>query len=195
VDAEGPPLEALTRRLAECPAEFLAEPRIGAGGRVQVAAVVADLVRDLGGPPLTRAQAEAFQPRGAEGHRNWLALVLIAAWLLHDDWFRAEKHFGAGAAEFMTAGAAQLAAFTQAPLFVSDPDRREELVRVVLRDLGLRPAGETPAQAADRLTTLNTAERQRVMKAARQAEERSEAIRAAMAKKAADEAAAQYSRE
>jgi hypothetical protein len=195
MDAEGPLLEDLTRRLAECPAEFLAEPRIGASGRVQVAAVVADLVRDLGGPPLTRAQAEAFQPRSAEGHRNWLALVLIAAWLLHDDWFRAEKRFGAGAAEFILAGAAQLAAFTQAPLFVSDPDRREELVRVVLRDLGLRPAGETPAQAADRLNTLNTAERQRVMQAARQAEERSEAIRAAMAKKAADEAAAQYSRE
>ena len=96
---------------------------------------------------------------------------------------------------FLTAGAAELAALTQAPLFVSDPDRREELVRVVLRDLGLRPAGETRAQAADRLTTLNTAERQRVMVAARQAEERSEAIRAAMAKKAADEAAAQYSRE
>ena len=195
MDAEGPPLEALTRRLAECPAEFLAEPRIGASGRVHVAAVVADLVRDLGGPSLTRAQAEAFQPHRTEDHRNWLALVLIAAWLLHDPWFREQNRHGASAVDFLTAGAAQMAAFTQAALFVSDPDRREELVRVVLRDLGLRPAGETPAQAADRLTTLNTAERQRVMRAARQAEERSEAIRAAMAKKAADEAAAQYSRE
>ena len=195
MDAEGPPLEALTRRLAECPAEFLAEPRIGAGGRVQVAAVVADLLRDLGGPPLSSAQAEAFQPHTAGGQRNWLSLVLIAAWVLHDPWFRQQNRFGAGAVAFLTAGAAELAALTQAPLFVSDPDRREELVRVVLRDLGLRPAGETRAQAADRLTTLNTAERQRVMVAARQAEERSEAIRAAMAKKAADEAAAQYSRE
>jgi hypothetical protein len=195
MDAEGPLLEDLTRRLAECPAEFLAEPRVGASGRVQVAAVVADLVRDLGGPPLTPAQADAIQPRKADGQRNWLAVVLIAAWLLHHPWFREEKRFGAEAVSFLTTGAAELAALTQAPLFVTDPDRREELVRVVLRDLGLRPAGETPAQAADRLATLNTAERQRVMLAARQAEERSEAIRAAMAKKAADEAAAQYSRE
>jgi hypothetical protein len=195
LDVEGPLLEDLTRRLAECPAEFLAEPRIGGMGRVQVAAVVADLVRDLGGPPLTRAQAEAFQAPAAEPHRNWLALVLIAAWLLHHPWFRAHRNFGPQATDFLTAGAAQLAALTQAPLFVSDLDRREELVRVVLRDLGLRPAGETPAQAADRLSTLNTAERQRVMLAARQAEERSEAIRAAKAQKAADEAAAQYSRE
>jgi hypothetical protein len=195
VEAEGPLLEVLTRRLAECPADFLAEPRIGASGRVQVAAVVADLVRDLGGPPLTPAQAEVFQPRQSEGQRNWLAVVLIAAWLLHHPWFREQGSFGPQAIDFLTAGAAQLAALTQAPLFVSDPDRREELVRVVLRDLGLRPAGESIAQAADRLATLNTAERQRVMLAARQAEERAEAIRAAMAKKAADEAAAQYSRE
>ncbi|MEP7359655.1 MAG: hypothetical protein ABI847_20550 [Anaerolineales bacterium] len=195
MDAEGPPLEALTRRLAECPAEFLAEPRIGASGSIQVAAVVADLARDLGGGPLTRAQAEAFTPRTAGAHRNWLALVLIAAWLLHDPWFREQRTFGGPAVDFLTAGAAQLAALAQAPLFVSDPDRREELVRLVLRDLGLRPAGESQAQATDRLGTLNTAERQRVMLAARQAEERSEAIRAAMAQKAADEAAAQYSRE
>jgi hypothetical protein len=195
MEAEGPLLEALTRRLTECPAEFVAEPRIGSSGQVQVAAVVADLVRDLGGPPLTRAQADAFAPRTADQHRNWLALVLIAAWLLHDPWFREQRRFGEQAIDFLTAGAAQLAGFTQAPLFVSDADRREELARVVLRDLGLRPAGESVAQASDRLATLNTAERQRVMKAARQAEERAEAVRAAMAKKAADEAAAQYSRE
>jgi len=83
----------------------------------------------------------------------------------------------------------------QAPSFVRDPDRREELVRLCLRDLGLRPAGETVAQAQDRLATLNTAERQRVLQAARQAEERARAIREAMAKQAAEEAAAQYSRE
>jgi hypothetical protein len=38
-------------------------------------------------------------------------------------------------------------------------------------------------------------ERARVQRAARQAEERAQAIRTAMAKQAADEAAAQYSRE
>ena len=42
---------------------------------------------------------------------------------------------------------------------------------------------------------MSTTERQRVSEAARAAEERSRAIREAMAKKAAEEAAAQYSRE
>src|SRR6266849_2730630 len=166
MDEEGPPLEALTRRLAECPAAFLAEPRVGAAGQVSVAAVVADLLRDLGGPVLTPARAAVFQPRNAlqaRDQRNWLSLVLLAAWLLHDEWFRQGQRFGPGAVELLTAGLNETAKLTPAPKFVSDPDRREELVRLCLSQLGLRPAGESAAQAADRLTTISTIERQRVL--------------------------------
>ncbi len=195
MEHEGPPLEALTRRLAECPADFTAEPRVGAAGQVHVAAVVADLLRDLGGPLLTNAQRDSFQPKDAKRYRNWLQLVLITAWLLHDEWFRAERRFGAAAGDFLTGGLAQRSALTTAPSYITDADRREELVRLVLRDLGLRPAGESVAQAQDRLMTISTAERQRVLEASRQAEERARAVREAMAKQAAEEAAAQYSRE
>jgi hypothetical protein len=198
MDSEGPQLEVLIRRLAECPAEFMAEPRIGRAGQVSVAAVVADLLHDLGGPELTAAQAEVFQPRNAlqaRGRRNWLATVLVAAWLLHDPWFLQAGRFGRAALDFLANGLNEPAGLTQAPKYVSDPDRREELARLCLQGLGLRPAGETPAQAADRLTTISSTERQGVLAASRQAEERSRAIREAMAKKAAEEAAAQYSRE
>ena len=198
MDIEGPPIELLTRRLAECPAEFLAEPRIGLHGQVRVAAVVADLARDLGGPLLTPAQAEVFQPRGSDqatARRNWLALVLVGAWLLGDPWFRSGQPFGAGAVEFLTSRLTELANLNVAGKFVSDPDRREELARVCLSGLGLRPAGESAAQAADRLSTISSSERQRVLEAARQAEERARAVREAMQKKAAEEAAAQSSRE
>lgn len=193
--ASGPPLESLTHRLAACPAEFLAEPRIGSAGVVEVAAVVADLARDLGGPAPSPAQLAAFKPTDARQFRNWLSVVLVACWLLHDEWFRRQPGLASGAIDFLTGGLNQVAALSQAPRFVDDPDRREELARLALRHLGLRPAGETEAQAADRLNTLDSAERDRVQRAARKAEERAEAIRAAMAKQAADEAAAQYSRE
>ena len=198
MDLEGPLLEVLTRRLAECPAEFMAEPRIGRNGQVRVAAVVADLARDLGGPLLTPAQAEVFQPRGgdqAATQRNWLALVLVAAWLLGDAWFRQGQRFGTVAVSLLTSRLKELADLNVAGKFVSDPDRREELARVCLSGLGLRPAGESAAQAADRLTTISSAERQRVLAAARQAEARAQAVREAMQKKAAEEAAAQSSRE
>ena len=195
MNREGPPLESLTRRLAECPADFLADPRIGKVGVVPVAAIVSDLVRDLGGGPLTVQQVATFQPTDAKKYRNTMSLVLIACWLLNDDWFRTEKQFAAPALKFLSDTIAELAASTSATKFVSDPDRREELARVCLSELGLQPAGESTAQAQDRLATLNTAERQRVIRAARQAEERARAIREAMARQAAQEAADKATRE
>ena len=197
MEQEGPPLLSLTRRLAECPADFMADPLIGKVGVVPVAAVVSDLIRDLGGAPLTSLQAAVFQPQDAKKYRNYLSLVLIACWLLHDDWFRHQKQFAARSVvpKFLSGAVAELAGSTPATKFVSDPDRREELVRVCLSELGLRPAGESVAQAHDRLATLNTAERQRVIRAARQAEERARAIREAMARQAAQEAADKATRE
>ena len=191
---EGPLLETLTRRLAECPAEFLAEPRIGVTGEVRVAAVVSDVLRDLGDGPLTPAQANAFQPNEVKAHRNRLRLTLIACWLLRADWFR--EHGKAEAAHiFLRDGLTEAAALTPASQFVADPDRREELARLCLKALGLRPAGESLAQAQDRLATLNTAERQRVIAAARVAEERAQEIRRRMAEEAAREAESKVMRE
>src|SRR6185295_17384938 len=114
---------------------------------------------DLGGPPLSPAQSAIFEPVEARPYRNWLGLVLIASWLLHDPWFQEQRRHGPAAADFLTASLTHLAALAQAPSFVSDPDRREELARLCLRDLGLRPAGENEAQAADRLDTLSTVAR------------------------------------
>jgi len=192
---EGPDLETLTRRLADTPADFLAEPRIGRAGQVHVAAVVADLLRDLNAPPLTPAQVAVLSPREARPHRNWLSLVLITAWLLHDPWFQQHPVAGPAVLDTLTSVLPQVAGLAQAPTFVTDPDRREELARLALRAFGLHPAGETESQAADRLTTLNTVERARVVAAARAAEARAQEVREAMAKTAAEEAAAQYSRE
>ena len=194
MDNDGPRLESLTRRLAECPADFLAEPRLKAAGVVQVAAVVSDLLCDLGGRPLTAAQADVFQLAAGARDRNRLRLTLIAAWLLHAAWFR-EKNLADRAYGLLATGLTELADLIPAEQCVAEPDRREELVRVCLNGLGLRPAGESLAQAQDRLATLNTVERQRVIKAALQAEERSRKIREAMAREAAKEASMKTMRE
>jgi hypothetical protein len=198
MNEEGPQLETLTRRLAECPAEFLEEPR-GAlgGGRVEVAAVVSDLLRDLGGEALTLKEATVFgygPGRKAKGQRARLQLVLIACWLLHDAWFRKSKRH-AGVLKLLTEGLTDLTALVQPEKFVSDADRREELVRLSLKALDLRPKGETLVQAQDRLATLNTVERARVIQEAKAAEERARKIREEMARKAAEEAASYYGRD
>ena len=55
--------------------------------------------------------------------------------------------------------------------------------------------GETPAQATDRLTMLDSAERLKVMRQTRDAEARARKIREQMAAEAARAAAARYSPE
>jgi len=194
VTQTGPPLEALTRRLAECPPDFLDEPHIGRKGRVVVPAVVNDLLVALGSGPLTAQQAAWFEPKDDKKNRNRLRLILIACWLLHESWFIDQKR-NADVLELLAGGLDEAADLTAAGKFVTDPDRREELARLCLKGLGLRPLGESEAQAQDRLTTLNTAERQRVIKAAREAEARAQQIREEMAKKAAEEAADKWGRE
>jgi len=195
---EGPQLEALTRRLSECPAEFLAEPRstIQPNG-VEVCAIIFDLIRDLGGKPLSKKELAEFtlsNPKSKE-ECNRIRLMLITSWLLHDSWFRARGIYALPAYELLTKGLKELARLVEATQFVSDSDRREELARLCLKGLGLRPAGETETQAQDRLNTLDSVERARVVKAAREAEERARQIREEMRRKAEEEAAASYGRE
>lgn len=195
MNQEGPLLETLTRRLAECPSEFLEEPRIGTtvGGRVETAAVVSDLLRDLGGESLTLQQASVFG-YNSQGKRESLQLVLIVCWLLHDGWFLSHKA-QQGVLKLLTDGLKDLTDLVKPEKFVTDADRREELVRVCLKAMGLRPAGESLAQAQDRLSTLNTVERARVIREAQAAEERARQIREEMARKAAEEAASYYARD
>jgi hypothetical protein len=196
MEREGPALETLTRRLAECPADFLAEPRIGARGKVEVAAVIGDLVRELGGAPLSKAQAESLMEGSGPRVRKRLSLSLVACWLLADPWFRAQEQVAGEALAFLSEGLGELAEMVPPAAAVSDPDRREELARLCLKSLGLRPARESEAQAADRLTTLSSAERQRVVNAARRAEVRAQKVREEIARrKAAAEADAKAIRE
>jgi hypothetical protein len=194
---EGPQLESLTRRLTECPADFMAAPRDRDGNDgVVVAAIVFDLLRELGGVPLAPQQLEVFElNRGDARRERNLRVVLIASWLLYDPWFRSRRRFAAAGYELLALGLDDVAAIVPPQTFISDADRREELARLCLQALGLRPAGETESQAEDRLVTLDSVERARVVRAARTAEERARHIREEMARKAAAEAAAVYGRE
>jgi hypothetical protein len=190
----GPPIETLTHRLAETPAEFLAEPHIGTSGKVHVAALVNDVLA-LHGQRAPIAALERFTSADARRDRNRLALVMIAAWLLADGWFVAAGLPQARVLALLQSAMQELAEATPAHKFVNDPDRREELARVVLARLDYRPAGETVAQATDRLSGISGVERRRLLEASRAAEERAAEIRAALARKAAEESADKWSRE
>jgi hypothetical protein len=189
-----PDVAALTRRLVDTPGDFLAEPIVAGRGRINVEALVSDLLVALGGPGLGTPGAAAFRPPDSAQTRNWLRCVAVAIWLLHDRSILAAAPV-AGAWEFLTAGLQDMAAYVPAGDLVTDPDRREELARRCIRALGSIPNGETAAQAADRLATLDSVERARVLAATRDATLRAAEVREAMQAQAAAEAAAKASRE
>lgn len=190
---EGPPLERLLHRLADAPADVLAEPRIGRSGQVHVGAVVGDLLASLGTRPPDRALSPFVTSESSA--RNALGVTLLLCWLLADRDFAASGASDTDALlRLLDAGARELAS-TPARRFVQDAERREEMVRVALAALGMRPAGETPAQAEDRLMSLSSSERARVMAAARDAERRAREIREALRRKAAEESADKWTRE
>jgi len=195
--AEGPVLDTLTRRLAETPKVFLGEPIIRNRGEVDLAAVVTDLLLVVGGRLQSEADAKDFRP-STKAQRNEARLDLIVCWLLYDGWFHGRAELSAGIRRLLKTGLTALAALIDAERFVTDPDRREELVRLVLSLLQLRPAGESLNQAGDRLKSLDSVERDRVIREARtrkEEQERARKLREAMAQERAREAAAKANRE
>lgn len=190
-----PRLETLTRRLADCPAEFTLELPAEEAGLISPAAVVEDVLRGLGGQALEPGELAAFAAGGKAGRRRKV-LVMTGAWLLGDECFSGRPALASKARVFLlNLAQGELAEVVEPGKFVTDPDRREELARRALRALGLLPAGESAAQAEDRLAALDSVETRRTAAQAQAAQERARAVLDAMKKKAAEEAAAKASRE
>jgi hypothetical protein len=187
---EGPDVDTLVHRLADCPPAFLRQPRVAGEGEVHVDAVVGDLMVDLGQRPLAE-RLECFR----EGDTNWLRLVLITAWLAHVNWFVCCTRFAPAILDFLQNGLHDLAAVVRADNFVTHPERREELARLLLHSLDLRPGGESESQAADRLVTVSTVAREKILAELREKRERAKKLREEMERKRAREAATRYSRE
>lgn len=190
----GPPLQHLLRFLTECPADFLEEPNIGEKGVVQVAAVVSDLLQELGGPPLQSTEIASLTPTQPE-ERNRLRLILIASWLLSAPPLEDIPSLALLARQFILNDLNALGSRIAADKFLTDPERREELVRLMLKALKLRPQGETIPQAVDRLQAIDTVERQRVLDDSKRVQEALERRKEELRARAAAEAAAKISRE
>jgi hypothetical protein len=194
MEQEGPALEALTRRLAETPEDFLAEPHIGSRGNVQVPAVVQDLLVAFE-QPVQPERLAVFAGQDVKRDRNRLAITLILCWLLWEEWFRQTGASSETVLSLLDSSAAELSQLVTSRKFVTDPDRREELARFTLAHLGYRPGGETISQAQDRLVSLSSTQRARVLTASREAEQRAQSIREALRRKAAEESADKWTRE
>jgi hypothetical protein len=192
---KGPILESLLHHLSEIPPEFLDEPMLKNAGRVDCAGVVNQLLSRFGLLPLTIEEAGEINLRRDATQRNRLRMILVSSWVLSHVWFRENLKSPERIVMLLTTDLEELVQSVDAQKCVLETDRREELVRFLLMRLGIRPEGETEAYAKDRLTTLSTAERQRVLKASRASEERAKALRDALKKKVAQESADKWTRD
>lgn len=194
--SEGPSLSYLTRRIIECPDDFVTIADESGGGE-RVVALIADYVRTTNDYPIQANRYPFFDSllklSSTPKNKRFLAALAITVWFLYDEWFLRQPFIGKSGLNVLQADSlAKLAELIKPRQLIEDADRREELARLVLSLLDLRPEGETVAQAMDRLSTLNSVERQRILKETAAAEKRAREIREAMEAKRAQESASRY---
>lgn len=194
--SEGPSLAAMSHRLAECPEDFLSICN-DASGSSGVSALLTDFFRRYDDANPMQSQdpfiAKLISTKFTANHQRHLGLLSLAIWLLYDPWFGNRREFANAAWQMLRSDTFQSISHLLNPIHVlSNPDRREELVRICLSGLDLRPEGETIPQATDRLMSLNSIERERILKETAAAEKRAREVREAMAKAKAEESVSRY---
>jgi len=192
---DAPTLAELQRWMIEMPPAFAAEPEGFAGGHVRVYAVMSDLFETLFGTS-DHELADLFRPaeRGPV-ERNRLRLALAFAHLLSCPRLRRAGRSSRSLRGLLSQELPTLAAVAKTEELPSNEQLREELIRRTLRALGLGLHGESTAEFEDRLRQVDSVERHRLLREAAKRERRAREVREAMAKKAAQEAAAKVSRE
>jgi hypothetical protein len=192
---EGPPLAELLRHLRDAPPSFQRAPKTGALMGVDTYALVCDALAGPEVSPLDYADVakRLAAQRDALG-ANALGLVQAAVWVLaHPSLAPADAHGRTVRATLLLDGFGEMTRCVKAAEVFRDDERAEELVRFILKELGLRPAGELPQVAADRMAAIDSVERTKVLADTRRTRERK--VLEEMKRREAEAAAAKTSRE
>ncbi|NUN49387.1 MAG: hypothetical protein HUU15_11225 [Candidatus Brocadiae bacterium] len=151
------PLADYLRWCASAPAEFRE------GGRVRTRAVVADLVETLFGAPPPAGFLDAFTPRDrTPAEENRLRWVLAACHVLWHPALRGSPLPRTAIERLLVQEMAALASVSGAGVLATQQERREELIRRVLRAGGMRLPGEGEREAVERLGQVDSVERKRL---------------------------------
>lgn len=192
---EGPPLAELLRHLRDAPPSIQRAPKSGSVMGVDTYALVCDA---LAGPEISPLDYADVAKRLAAQRdtlgANALGLVQAAVWILaHPSLTPADAAARESRARLLLDGFGEMVRCVKAAEVFRDDERAEELVRRVLLELGLRPAGELEQVAADRLAAIDSVERAKVLADTRRTRERK--VLEEIKRKEAEAAAAKASRE
>lgn len=203
----GPPLEAMMDRLTAIPEEFFKyaeNPRSSESG-IYLPALVNDMLQDNGGAPVSDDEilqhltvyADKKYPDRSGKNPNYPGLLSILCYIFEDVFFTGKKNGAELIRQFLLSQELiELSnSVESADEFITDPDRREEICRRTLDALNYCPQGENEKDSADRLLTLDSVERKKILAKTNEAQFRAKQLREAMMQKEAEEAASKMSRE
>ncbi|MCK8142386.1 hypothetical protein MW871_10835 [Flavobacterium sp. I-SCBP12n] len=185
----------LVTHVRKCPDLFFKSSSFLAKEGLNSIALLCDTYRTVSGNFLnTIFKIPSGDHLKAIGENHWRA-IHISTWLLsHQDFknasFAEEKLY-----DFWFEELRHASPYVKFNEWVSDDERAEEMVRLLLNCCQILPNGENPEEAADKLSSLNSAERHNVLKKSYKANERIMDIKRQMEEKRAREAANTYGRE
>ena len=126
---------------------------------------------------------------------NHWRTIHISTWLLYHPDFRNTPYLENKLYHFWFEELRNASVYVKSKDWIADDERAEEMVRLLLNCCEIVPYGENNEEAADKLSSINSADRHKVLKQSYEAHERIMNIQREMAEKKAREAANTYGRE
>ncbi|HNI26261.1 MAG TPA: hypothetical protein PLJ29_07885, partial [Leptospiraceae bacterium] len=178
-------------RLMDCPKEFYSSDR-SYRSETENKALFSDLHFFLTGK-YPDEKMLALIP--SDKDENLGRCASMCTYILFHQWFRNRKEAAELSAMFLSSVLPAYSSAVSADEFAGNSERREELIRLLLYHLGYFPKGETEKYSLNRLAALDSVERDKVIKESREVMKKVQALREAMARKAAEEAASKMTGE
>ncbi|KAF2336964.1 hypothetical protein [Flavobacterium daemonense] len=185
----------LVAHLRKCPDSYLKPSDFFAEDGLNSLALIADTYRIISNNFLKKdfKNPTNFDLKLIDDN-HWRA-IHISTWLLCHTDFKNNPQIENKLQKFWFEELLTTTVYVKYNDWISDDERAEEMVRLLLYCCEVMPFGESHNEAADKLASINSAERYKVLKESYEAHERIMNIKREMAEKAAREAANVYGRE
>lgn len=193
----------LTKRLAEIPNIFLSQPKTSTSkdsekNVINIKAVFNDLIYNLTHELLSVISLDFLELSNTDRNSNYLNLIGLICYVLNDQYFLDKNIKSKVIIDFIKSEKInKLSEIMSYNKFIIDSERREELVRLILFNFDILPQDESKNYFIDRLSTLDSVERNLVIAKGKEARERAKRIREELERKRREEeeAASKMSRE
>ena len=185
----------LVTHLKKCPEIFLKPSNLLARDGLDSIALISDTYRMVSAIFLKKELNVPAKINFNSIDDNYWKAIHISCWLLYHHSFRNKPALENKLRLFWFEELYHVTQYVKYKEWITDEERAEEMVRLLLLCFEILPNGESIAEAADKLSSISSVDRQKVLRQSYEAHERIMNIKREMAEKKAREAANTYGRE